>query len=169
MTHGLISINTFGAISGTIPLIRPRAMNRRLHCLLWIPFCAGAQAAPPSAELAVGMYRVKVEVARTHTARMTGLMHRTEMPPDAGMLFVFPQVQAHCMWMRNTLIPLSVAFIDAQGVVINVADMTPHDETPHCAARPARYALETNAGWFASRKLTAGARVAGLERIPASE
>ncbi|MCQ9374838.1 DUF192 domain-containing protein [Methyloversatilis sp. XJ19-13] len=144
-------------------------MTRRLICLLWIALCSGTQAAPPSVDLAVGMYRVKAEVARTQSARMTGLMHRTEMPADAGMLFVFPQVQTHCMWMRNTLIPLSVAFIDAQGVVINIADMTPHDETSHCATRPARYALETNAGWFASRKLTAGAKVAGLERIPAPE
>ncbi|MCQ9379364.1 DUF192 domain-containing protein [Methyloversatilis sp. XJ19-49] len=144
-------------------------MIRRLFCLLWIALSTGTHAAPPAVDLAVGMYRVKAEVARTQSARMTGLMHRTEMPADAGMLFVFPQVQTHCMWMRNTLIPLSVAFIDAQGVVINIADMTPHDETSHCATRPARYALETNAGWFASRKLTAGAKVAGLERIPAPE
>ena len=131
--------------------------------------CAGVQAAPPDVDLAVGMYRINAEVARTQARRMTGLMHRTDMPADTGMLFVFPQAQAHCMWMRNTLIPLSVAFIDMQGVIINIADMTPHDETAHCASRPARYALETNAGWFAARKLKAGAKVAGLERVPAPE
>lgn len=149
--------------------IDPPAMIRSLFCLLGIALCSASRAASPSVDLAVGMYRVKVEVARTQATRMTGLMHRTGMAADAGMLFVFPQLQKHCMWMRNTLIPLSVAFIDAQGVVINIADMTPHDETAHCASRPARYALETNAGWFASRKLTAGAKVAGLERIPAPE
>lgn len=164
-----MSINTHNVVSVTIHATRLPAMIRRLLCLLWIALCTGVQAAPPSVDLAVGMYRVKVEVARTQSTRMTGLMHRTEMAADAGMLFVFPQLQTHCMWMRNTLIPLSVAFIDAQGVVINIADMTPHDETSHCALRPARYALETNAGWFASRKLTAGAKVTGLERIPAPE
>ncbi|MFX6755215.1 DUF192 domain-containing protein, partial [Acinetobacter baumannii] len=75
----------------------------------------------------------------------------------------------HCMWMRNTLIPLSVAFIDDKGHIINIADMQPQTETSHCAERPARYALETNIGWFAARKLQAGTRIAGIERAPAPE
>jgi uncharacterized membrane protein (UPF0127 family) len=144
-------------------------MTRKSLCLLLIGLGGSAQADQPAVELAVGMYRVKAEVAHTQAARMTGLMHRTEMPADAGMLFVFPRAQLHCMWMRNTLIPLSVAFIDAQGVIINVASMAPHDETAHCASQPARYALETHAGWFAARKLGAGAKVTGLERTPAPE
>ncbi len=144
-------------------------MNKRL-CLILLPFlfaCANAES--PKLDLAVGVYRIGAEVAHTQATRMTGLMNRREMAADVGMLFVFPQVQKHCMWMRNTLIPLSVAFIDEQGLIINIADMKPQDDTTHCAARPARFALETNAGWFSSRKLIAGARIAGLERAPAPE
>lgn len=144
-------------------------MKKRLllGVLPWLFACA--QAEPPKLDLAVGMYRISAEIAHTQTSRMTGLMHRTEMPADAGMLFVFPKAQTHCMWMRNTLIPLSVAFIDDKGVIINIADMEPRNETSHCAAGAARYALETNVGWFASRKLAAGAKIAGLERVPAPE
>lgn len=82
------------------------------------------------------------------------------------MLFVFPQDNTYCMWMRNTLIPLSVAFLDDEGRIINIADMAPHSEENHCARRPARYALEMNRGWFAQRGITAGSKVRGLERAP---
>lgn len=144
-------------------------MKKIVVCCLLSWLCPIAHADGRALELAVGMYRINAEVAHTQAMRMSGLMHRTSMAADAGMLFVFPQPQAHCMWMRNTLIPLSVAFIDEQGVIINIADMKPRNETPHCATRPARYALETNTGWFAARKLDAGARVSGLERAPAPD
>lgn len=92
-------------------------------------------------------------------------MHRRQMPVGHGMLFVFEQPAKHCMWMRNTLIPLAVAFIDDQGTILNVEEMKPETETNHCAAKAARYALEMNAGWFASRKLIAGTRIDGIERV----
>lgn len=134
-----------------------------LLALTTLAACAGL----PTLELAVGMYRLRAEVAHTDQARMTGLMNRSEMPADAGMLFVFPQAKKHCMWMRNTLIPLSVAFIDEQGRILNIEDMQPQTETHHCSQGQARYALETNLGWFSTRKLAAGSPVAGLERAPA--
>jgi uncharacterized membrane protein (UPF0127 family) len=143
----------------------------RKICLLFVVYwmSAAAHADMPTIDLGVGVHRIRAEVAHTQKTRMTGLMHRRTMAADAGMLFVFPQVQAYCMWMRNTLLPLSVAFIDEKGVIINIADMLPQNDTAHCAARPARYALETNTGWFAARKLTTGARITGLERVPAPE
>jgi uncharacterized membrane protein (UPF0127 family) len=143
----------------------------RKTCLLLLVCCmsTAARAEMPAIDLGVGMYRIRAEVAHTQEKRMIGLMHRRYMAADAGMLFVFPEAQAHCMWMRNTLLPLSVAFIDAKGVIINIEDMQPQNDTAHCAVRPARYALETNTGWFAARKLTTGARITGLERVPAPE
>ena len=82
------------------------------------------------------------------------------------MLFVFPEQGLHGMWMVNTYIPLSVAFLDEGGVIINIADMEPHTRTTHAATRPARYALEVNRGWFATRGIKPGMRVEGIERAP---
>jgi uncharacterized membrane protein (UPF0127 family) len=81
------------------------------------------------------------------------------------MLFLFDEPAIQCMWMKNTLIPLSVAFLDEAGTIINIADMQPHSEDSHCAVRPARYALEMNRGWFAERGIKTGARLRGIERL----
>lgn len=124
------------------------------------------QAAPPAPKLSMGSGTLDVEVAATQGQRAQGLMNRTSMPQSHGMLFVYPVPAYFCMWMKNTLIPLSVAFIDAQGQVINVADMTPQTETNHCTQRNAMYALEVNQGWFAKHGVTAGTQVLGLEKIP---
>ncbi|MBS0553927.1 MAG: DUF192 domain-containing protein, partial [Proteobacteria bacterium] len=95
---------------------------------------ASARAELPVAELGVGMYRIEAEVASTFQARQTGLMNRKMMPLQRGMVFVFPEDAIHCMWMRNTFLPLSVAFLDAKGRVLNVEDMQPQTEDNHCAA-----------------------------------
>ena len=124
------------------------------------------QAASPLLQLSVGSGTLEVEVAATKTQRAQGLMHRTAMPDSRGMLFVYPEPAYFCLWMKNTRIPLSVAFIDAQGQVINVADMTPHSETNHCPQRNAMYALEANRGWFAKHGVGAGTQVLGLEKSP---
>jgi uncharacterized membrane protein (UPF0127 family) len=81
------------------------------------------------------------------------------------MLFDFESTGIHCMWMKNTLLPLSVAFIDEGGAIVNIADMQPLSEDSHCAARPARYALEMKQGWFAERGIRAGTRLRGLEKV----
>jgi hypothetical protein len=121
----------------------------------------------PKVELSAGVHRIVAEVASTGASRSEGLMYRRQLGANQGMLFVFPEENRHCMWMRNTYVALSVAFIDDQGTVINVAEMQPQTETNHCAARAARYALEMNAGWFARRGLGAGTRLQGLDRAPA--
>lgn len=110
------------------------------------------------------MHVIRAEVADDLPSRSQGLMHRRSLPPNGGMVFLFDEDAIHCMWMKNTLIPLSVAFIDARGTIINIADMKPHSEESHCAARPARYALEMTRGWFAQRGIRAGARLRGLEK-----
>ncbi|MEC5397874.1 DUF192 domain-containing protein [Uliginosibacterium sp. H1] len=120
----------------------------------------------PVVELSAGVHRVQAEVAATPAARQKGLMYREAMAQQSGMLFVFEQSDRHCFWMKNTLLPLSIAFLDDKGGIVNIADMQPQSEQSHCAAAPVRYALEMNQGWFAKRGLKSGARVAGLEKLP---
>lgn len=127
-----------------------------------------AWAQMPRIDLGAGMYRIDAEVAHTDPQRRQGLMHRTAMAPQQGMLFVFPDAQPYCMWMRNTPLPLSVAFLDDAGRIINIEDMAPQTDTSHCAKTPARYALEMNRGWFASRHITAGQVLRGLDKAPAA-
>jgi uncharacterized protein len=128
-------------------------------------FSAAARADLPDVQLSTGMHLIRAEVADSMGTRMEGLMHRKSMPQGSGMVFVFDENATHCMWMKNTLIPLSVAFIDEAGAIINIADMQPHSEQSHCAARPARYALEMNKGWFAQRGIKPGAQLRGLEKL----
>lgn len=125
-----------------------------------------AQNAMPVMELTAGFHRIEAEVAANDQNRQVGLMNRRSMAQQRGMLFVFPQANTHCMWMRNTLLPLSVAFLDEEGNIINIEDMQPQTENNHCARRPARYALEMNLGWFAQRGLKPGTRLNGIEKAP---
>ncbi len=129
---------------------------------------ASAAAAPlPVIRLSAGSGILDVEVASNKAERSLGLMNRAAMPESRGMLFVYPAPAYFCMWMKNTKIPLSVAFIDAQGQVINIEDMVPQTETNHCTARNATYALEVNRGWFARHGVSAGSQIIGLEKAPA--
>jgi len=119
----------------------------------------------PRAELSLGMRVIHAEVADTFAARLQGLMYRTSLAPNSGMLFVFDRPDMECMWMKNTLIPLSVAFLDESGAIINIADMQPQTEDSHCTARPARYALEMEQGWFAKKGAAIGSRIGGLPAL----
>ncbi len=140
---------------------------RRLLCTLLLAAGAAAAQPPPlpTVQLGAGMHLIRAEVADRDATRAMGLMHRTALPPNGGMLFVFDEHAVHCMWMKNTPLPLSVAFIDEAGAIINIADMQPHTEDSHCAARPARYALEMAQGWFAERGIRAGFRLRGLDQL----
>jgi uncharacterized protein len=144
-------------------------LNRIAIIAIALLLSAGAACAQqpplPTVRLAAGMHAIRAEVANSMDARMQGLMFRNLMAANDGMLFVFEESTKHCMWMKNTLIPLSVAFIDEAGAIINIADMQPHSEQSHCAARPARYALEMNKGWFAQRGIKPGAKLRGLEKL----
>jgi uncharacterized membrane protein (UPF0127 family) len=134
-------------------------------CIAAMPLWAGAQQFP-LVDLTAGMYRIEAEVAFNEPGRERGLMFRKEMAPQHGMLFVFDRAAQHCMWMRNTLLPLSVAFLDDQGRIINVEEMAAQTDDNHCAAKPAKYALEMNAGWFKSRGFGAGTAISGIDKAP---
>jgi len=140
---------------------------RRLSVLAGLLFlCSGAGAQQlPRTELSAGMHLIKAEVADNFVTRMQGLMHRTSMGPNEGMLFIFEEPGIQCMWMKNTLIPLSVAYIADDGAIVNVEDMKPQTEDSHCTKKPVRFALEMNLGWFASKGLRPGAKLRGLEKF----
>ncbi len=116
----------------------------------------------PLVELTAGIHRIHAELADTDASRMRGLMFRESLEPNHGMLFVFERPEANCMWMRNTLLPLSVAFIADDGSIVNVEEMKAQTDDAHCAARPVRYALEMDGGWFKSHGLRAGSRIQGI-------
>jgi uncharacterized membrane protein (UPF0127 family) len=133
--------------------------------LTWTASACGQQPVLPVTRLSVGIHVIQAEIAGTMATRSQGLMQRKSMAQGAGMLFLFDESAGHCMWMKNTLIPLSVAFVDERGEIVNIADMQPLDETTHCAARPARYALEMNQGWFKKRGIGPGARLDGIPQV----
>jgi uncharacterized membrane protein (UPF0127 family) len=133
-----------------------------------LPVAAQDQAQGPLATtiLRAGMFNIEAEIAGSAQQRQIGLMHRREMPAHHGMLFVFEEASPQCFWMRNTRLALSIAFVADDGTVVNVADMRPMDETSHCSAKPVRFALEMNQGWFTKHGLHAGSKLAGPPFAP---
>lgn len=112
-------------------------------------------------ELGAGMHRIDAQVAQAPQERQIGLMHRRTMPQHEGMLFVFEQPGTQCFWMKDTLLPLTAAFVADDGTIVNLADMQPHAEESHCSAKPVRYVLEMNQGWFDKKGLKAGSQLRG--------
>ena len=121
----------------------------------------GPQLDLPRVVLTAGMHRIDAQVAQAPHERQIGLMHRKNMPGHEGMLFIFEQPAVQCFWMKNTLLPLTAAFVADDGSIVNVVDMQPQSLDSHCSAKPVRYVLEMNQGWFKQRGLQAGARLAG--------
>jgi len=121
----------------------------------------GPQPRLDTVELIAGMHVIKAELAVTQTQQAVGMMMRTEMGANEGMLFVNSDSSRRCFWMRNTLLPLSIAFISEDGSIVNIAEMQPRSDDSHCSTHPVRYALEMNKGWFAKRGLQAGSKLRG--------
>jgi len=126
------------------------------------PAPSAAQPTLPTVTLTVGVRPVVAEVADEDAERTAGLMYRTALGRDQGMLFVYPTEGPRSFWMRNTLIPLSIAYLDKEGQIVRIADMKPKDETPIPSGKPALYALEMEQGWFVSHGVTEGMTVRGL-------
>lgn len=142
---------------------------RRAYWLLGTVLAFAAGTSQADAELTVGIHRIEAEVMNTPQTREKGLMHRQSMAENHGMVFVFTKADRHCMWMANTLIPLSVAFMDGAGRVINIEDMQPQTRDIHCAKAPALFALEMNQGWFSKRGVLAGTPVSGVTNLPPAQ
>ncbi len=150
-------------------------MSAHLSPLLRILFAAwlvahggdiGAQSGPqpalPTTRLTAGMHIITAELATTPTSRTVGMMFREKTPPNHGMLFVFEYKAQQCFWMRNTPLPLSIAFIDDDGTILQLTDMAPKSEALHCSQRAVRYALEMEQGWFGRKGATVGSKIGGL-------
>ncbi|HEX7646021.1 MAG TPA: DUF192 domain-containing protein [Noviherbaspirillum sp.] len=118
----------------------------------------------PVISLNAGIHVIRAEVAASDADRQQGLMFREKMGPNEGMVFLFEGPASVCMWMKNTLIPLSVAFLDENGKIVNIEDMQPQTTDSHCAKKPIRYALEMNQGWFRQKNLKPGSIIEGLPR-----
>lgn len=139
-----------------------RTMLARIFISLFMGYAASVYADTSRLNLEVHGLTISVEVAATPTARARGLMYRQHLARDAGMLFIFPEPGYHTMWMSNTHLPLSAAFLDERGVIINIADMMPLTTVEHAPIAPAKFVLEMNQGWFKTRGIEAGHRVRGL-------
>lgn len=150
-------------------LIKTRPAALALTVLLSLVLAsAGAAAQPrgepqqlPTVQLNAGMHNIVAMVAKSPREREIGLMFREQMASHEGMVFVFEQPATQCFWMRNTLIPLSAAFVADDGRIVNIEDMAPMSDQSHCSREPVRYVLEMNRGWFAKRGLKAGAKLNG--------
>ena len=142
-----------------------RARLAALCCALLSILPAAAQTGPQprlqTVQLRAGMHLIQAELAITPTQQATGMMFRREMGANEGMLFVNDDVGVRCFWMRNTLLPLTIAFIADDGTIVNLADMQPQSDQSHCSTAPVRHALEMRQGWFAQRGIKAGQRLHG--------
>jgi hypothetical protein len=138
--------------------------NSRLSALALVTVFCNACAAENPAQIAlhIGQHAFQVEVAATPQQRERGLMQRDTLPASGGMLFVFERAGRHCFWMRNTPLPLSIAFVDTHGHIVNLADMQPHTDTLHCPSADVRYALEVSQGGFQQRGIVPGTPISGL-------
>jgi uncharacterized membrane protein (UPF0127 family) len=150
--------------SNKFRLLKTALTGTLLSCLL---VCGSAQAQDQPqmnlqrVKISAGMYQIDAQVAMTPEQRQIGLMFRKEMPQPEGMIFVFEQPAEQCFWMKNTILPLTAAFIADDGTIVNLVDMKPQTTDAHCSVKPVRYVLEMNKGWFAKRGIKAGARLAG--------
>lgn len=167
----LLSRETKGAPATpeSAPVVRMLSARRRgvLGCIALMALRPAGALADPLMTFPVRIkgHALRVELADTPETRRIGLMNRRQLGADSGMLFVFDAPTPQAMWMKNTLIPLSVAFVGADGRILNIEDMQPLTETAHPSAGPALYAIETNAGWFRTRGIRPGDRVEGLQAI----
>ncbi|WP_226858433.1 DUF192 domain-containing protein [Diaphorobacter aerolatus] len=125
------------------------------------PIQGEPQLALQRTPITAGMYIIDAQVAMSPREREIGLMFRKEMPAQEGMLFVFDTPATQCFWMKNTLLPLTAAFVADDGTIVNLVDMKPLSEASHCSTKPVRYVLEMNQGWFDKRGIKSGTRLSG--------
>ena len=148
-----------------------KRLSLGLVCLLqatliqWVPATSSAQPLPqlelPRTTLSAGMHLIHAQVAATPDQRSIGLMSRREMPANEGMLFIFERPETQCFWMKNTLLPLTAAFVEDDGTIVNLADMKPQTTDSHCSTKPVRFVLQMHQGWFDKRGIKSGSRLSG--------
>ena len=168
MGFNMIYVKTKGGLGTVTPTAKAAA------ALLWLALAGSALAQPvdgvpqrlQAITLQAGMHNIRAELATTPAQRQMGLMFRKDLASHEGMLFIFDEPTPQCFWMRNTPTPLTIAFINDDGSIVNLADMKPFDESSHCSAKPVRYVLEMHQGWFAKRGIQAGFKLVGAPFKP---
>ena len=145
-------------------LIRHTLITGLLALTTSLSLAQSTNTSLPIIELKTSIYRIQAEVASTPQARQVGLMNRSSMPTDSGMLFIFDQKATHCFWMSNTKIPLAIAFLADDGKIVNIEEMQAETLNNHCPKVPIRYALEMNRQWFSQRAIGPGSVIQGLPR-----
>lgn len=142
-----------------------RSLGFVLACVLASAVSLASAQSPqmdlPRVKLAAGMYQIDVQLAESPEQQQTGLMFRQEMPAQEGMLFIFERPSRQCFWMKNTLLPLTAAFVADDGRIVNLADMKPQTTDSHCSEEPVRYVLEMNQGWFDKKNIRKGFKLGG--------
>ena len=160
--HFLFSHSHARQYTGTRGVVSAVAAVLLLLCLSTLGL---AQEQPqwglPRLDLSAGMHRIDAQVARSPQERQAGLMYRQAMPAHEGMLFVFEEPAIQCFWMKNTLLPLTAAFVADDGRIVNLANMKPQTTDSHCSTQPVRYVLEMNQGWFDKKGIKAGSKLGG--------
>jgi len=147
-----------------------RLLFLTLGLLLLVSACrSGEKSDLPIAHLKIDGHEVVAEVANKPVTRESGLMFRKDMDWDHGMVFVFPDIEVRAFWMKNTILPLSIAYMDGKGVILNILEMPPETENTFFSAGQAKYALEMNTGWYAKNGVKPGDLVEGLSNAPAGE
>ena len=138
--------------------------------LVCLPLGSLAQGEPQTRlariKVGAGMHLIDTQLAQTPEQRQIGLMWRKDLPQNEGMLFIFEQPSVQCFWMRNTLTALTAAFVDEDGTIVNLEDMKPQTDDSHCSAKPVRFVLEMNQGWFKKRGIQAGFKLTGATFKP---
>ena len=133
--------------------------------LVFVPLSSLAQGEPQTRlariKVGAGMHLIDTQLAQTPEQRQIGLMWRKDLPQNEGMLFIFEQPSVQCFWMRNTLTALTAAFVDEDGTIVNLEDMKPQTDDSHCSAKPVRFVLEMNQGWFKKQGIQAGFKLTG--------
>ena len=165
--RGMTAMNAVTAVSAAAAAKVVAAIGAAIVIISMPLAPVHAQSAEPNPPLPhvflqAGIHRIKAEVADTPAERSRGLMLRKSLQQNSGMLFVFEKTALHCFWMKNTLVPLTIAFLDDDGTIVTLADMQPHDESSHCPERPVRHALEMEQGWFEGKGIKAGDRIGGI-------
>ena len=149
-------------------MISSNVLPKLANLIAGLAILVGSVQADPllTYPLKIRNYELRAEVANTEDTRRQGLMFRDQLGDNTGMIFLYPETEVTAMWMKNTRIPLSVAFIDVGGRILNIEDMVPFSEDAHGSRGPAAYALEVNRGWFSKRGIKTGDRVEGLSKLP---
>ena len=159
----MANLNSLSIIFSKFYLVR--SLQYFILIISWFLLLNTSASGLPTIELRINKEVVRAEVANTPDSQQLGLMYRKELADSSGMLFIFNQKAGHCFWMKNTLIPLSIAFVDRDNVIVKIEDMQPETENEHCSGKPVVFAIEVNQGWFKNNNINVGDKIDSISHV----